>query len=204
MDIDQVITAGIETALNRYLALDPEGLSRFETLEGRIIALHIRGLDQTLYLFPSSDGFLVLKDFDADADVTISGTPVALAKLGLAEDARDVLFGKEISIEGDTRLANQFNRLLNQLNIDWEELLSRTIGDIAAHKAGNLVRQLGQIVRRTTRSVSLDSGEYLQEEARLSPSNAELRQFIQQVDKVREGVDRLQARIQIIKNKLND
>lgn len=204
MDIDQVISAGLETAINKYLSLDPEGLSRFEKLQGHIIEIHIRGLNQHLFLFPSADGFLVLNEFDGEADVTISGTPIALAKLGLVEDARDVLFGKEISIEGDTRLANQFNRLLSQLDIDWEELLAKAVGDIAAHKAGNMARQMGQFITRAARSFAADGGEYLKEEARLSPSNAELRKFIQQVDLVREAADRLEARLQIIKQKLND
>lgn len=201
MDFTQALTASIETALNRYLSLDPEALSRFASLEGKIIAIEIKGLNQTLSLFPSADGFLVLSDFDGDADAIISGSPVALAKLGLVDDPKDLLFSGEVELSGDTRLANQFSHLLSQLDIDWEELLAQNIGDIAAHKVGNIVRDVNTWFKRSTGSVSLDAGEYLQEEARLSPSNAELRKFIKQVDEVREGADRLAAKINILKNK---
>jgi ubiquinone biosynthesis protein UbiJ len=66
---------------------------------------------------------------------------------------------------------------------------------------GNLFRSAGQWVKRSSNSVCLDAGEYIQEETHLSPSNAELRKFINQVDEVREAADRLSAKIQIIKNK---
>ena len=198
MDFDQALTASIESALNQYLSLDPHALSSFSSLEGKIIAINIKGLNKTLCLFPSSDGFMILTDFDGEADATISGTPFALVKMGLAKDPKDLLFSGEIVIEGDTALANRFNRLLSQLDIDWEEILAENISDIAAHKLGNAFKTAGQWFNRSTNSVVLDSGEFIQEEAKLSPSNAELRQFVNKVDELRETTDRLEAKIKII------
>lgn len=200
MDMSLALSAAVESAINRYLSLDPDAMQRFSGLEGKIICIDMSGLNISLYLFPSSDGFLVLNEFDGEADATISGSPVSLAKLGLAKDTRDVLFDGEVSISGDTRLANQFNRMLGMVNIDWEDLLSRTVGDIVAHKAGNTVKNFAGWFRRATQSVCLDSGEYLQEEVKLSPSNAELRKYIEQVDDLRDATERLAARLNILKN----
>jgi len=202
MDFVQLFGAAIETSLNKYLQLDPEALPRFAVLEGKIIEVEVTGLNQHLFLFPSADGFMVLMAFDGDADATISGSPLALARLGMADDPRDQLFAGEVEIKGDTRVANQFSKLLSQLNIDWEELLAQNVGDIAAHKMGNIFKDMGQWIKRSSQSVNLDAGEYLQEEIHLSPANAELRNFIQQVDEVRESADRLAARIELLKNKL--
>lgn len=199
MDLDQALTAAIETALNRYLSLDPDAFSRFSSLEGKIIAIEIKGLNKTLSLFPSADDFMILADFDGDADATISGTPIALAKMGITKDPKDLLFTGEITITGDTSLANQFNRLLSQLDIDWEEILAQNIGDIAAHKIGTISHSFNQWLKRSTNSVFMDAGEYLQEEVHLSPSNAELRKFIKQVDELREATDRLKMRIKLLK-----
>ncbi|MCW9047845.1 MAG: SCP2 sterol-binding domain-containing protein [Gammaproteobacteria bacterium] len=201
MDFDQALTASLESALNQYLSLDPLALSRFSSLEGKIVAIEIKGLNKTLCLFPSVDGFMVLSDFDGEADTTISGTPLALVKMGLAKDPKDVLFSGEIVITGDTAVANKFNRLLSQLDIDWEEMLAQNIGDIAAHKIGNLFNSANNWLSRSLNSVAFDSAEYIQEEVKLSPSNAELRQFVNKVDGLREATDRLAAKIQIIKNK---
>jgi len=200
MDVEQALIASIETALNRYLSLDPDALSRFSCLEGHIISIKFKGLNKSLSLFPSADGFMVLTNFDGEADATIIGTPIALAKMGLSKDPKDLLFSGEIEIVGDAAVANQFNRVLSQLDIDWEELLAQNIGDIAAHKVGNAIRDVNQWFKRSTQAVCLDSGEYLQEETRLSPSVAELRKFTHQVDEVREAVDRIAIKIQKIKN----
>ncbi|VAW68906.1 hypothetical protein MNBD_GAMMA09-1891 [hydrothermal vent metagenome] len=205
MDFVQILTAGIEAALNHYIALDAEAPERFGMLEGKVISIEILGLNQTISLFPSADGFLLLSDFDGEADATITGSPLALFRLGMAEDVKKILFGGDIQLSGDTALANKFSRLLSQLDIDWEEILAQNVGDIVAHKTFNMAKEAAQWIKRSSQSFSMDSGEYLQEEVRLSPSNAELRQFINQVDGARETVDRLAARIQLItthKNKL--
>ena len=43
-----VIHRGLESALNRYLGLDPATGARLAALDGRMIALDLRGLDLTL------------------------------------------------------------------------------------------------------------------------------------------------------------
>ncbi len=199
MDFDQTLSAAVELALNQYFSLDPDAMSRFFLLEGKIIALEIKGIDKIICLFLSADGFLVLSDFDGKADATISGTPIALAKMAMVNNPKHLLFGGEITITGDTHLANQFNRLLIQVDIDWEDVLAQKIGDIAAHKIGNLFRNSQQWFKQSASSFFMDGGEYIQEEVHLSPSNAELRNFIRKVDDVREATDRLKARIDLLK-----
>lgn len=204
MDVAQLLSAAIENALNRYIRLDPDGPAAFAPFEGRVIVIELSGLGLNLAIFPSADEFMLLTDFDGEADARLRGTPLAFAKLALAQDKRDQLFSGEIELSGDTRLANKFSLLFSQLNIDWEELASKGVGDIAAHKLGNSLRSFQQWLARTGHSVSLDSGEYLQEEARLSPANAELRSFIQQVDELREGTDRLAVRLKLLHNQLSE
>lgn len=203
MDVAQLLSAAIENALNRYIRLDPDGPATFASLEGRVIVIELSGIDVELAIFPSADEFMLLTDFDGEADARLRGTPLAFARLALAQDKRDQLFSGEIELSGDTRLANKFSLLFSQLDIDWEELLAKGLGDIAAHKIGNGLRSFQRWLTRAGHSVSLDSGEYLQEEARLSPANAELRSFIQQVDELREGADRLAARLKLLHNQLS-
>jgi len=204
VDFIQIFTASIESGINRYIALDPDGFARFLSIEGKIITINIEGFHQSVSLFPSADGFLLLSNFDGESDSIISGTPVALIKLGIAGDAKELLFSDEIKITGDVGLANQFNQLLSQLDIDWEEILAQNIGDIAAHKLSNVLKNINHWATRSAHSFSMDSAEYIQEEARLSPSNAELGQFVNSVDELRESADRLAARVQLLNNPENN
>ena len=195
MTFPQSFTAALEAACNHYLALDDETLPRLAAFEGKVIAIEVLSLNQTFFLFPSSDGILLLTDFDGDADTTLSGTPMALAKLGMAQDASTVLFSGEVRISGDTRLGHQFKKVLQQMNIDWEQHLSRYIGDIAAHQLGNASREFKKWLLRSTNSCSLDIGEYLQEESHLVVGKAEINRFTTQVDQLRSAIDRIESRL---------
>lgn len=195
MSLPEILLASIEASLNRYLALDPEKMAQFASLEGKVIAIDIKGINEQLYLYPAADGIMVMGDFDGEADTTLSGTPLALARLGLAENAAPVLFSGVVKIKGDSRLGHQFKRLLSEVNIDWEEQLSRYLGDVIAHQLGNVARNTGAWFDRAKQSLALDLGEYLQEESRILVSKAELERFVSGVDQLREATDRLDARI---------
>lgn len=195
MSLPGILLASIETSINRYLALDPETLAEFAQFEGQVIAINILGINQQLYLYPAADGIMVMGDFDGEPDTSLSGTPMALARLGLSEDAAPLLFSGEVKIEGDTRLGHKFKRLLAKVNIDWEEQLSQLVGDVAAHQIGNAVRDFTAWFNRSQQSLALDLGDYLQEETRMVVTRAELDRFVSEVDQLREAVDRLDARI---------
>ena len=195
MSLPQIITATIETAFNQYLQLDPNAPAMFEKMEGKVIAIEVLGLKQSLYLFPSVQGMMIMSDFDGEADTTISGSPVALAKLSVLNNPAGVLFNAEVKISGDVRLGSQFKKILSQINIDWEEILSQFTGDMVAHKTGNLMRSFSGWLERSKNSMYTDAGDYLTEESLISPSKAEINHFIKNVDKLRQDSDRLQARI---------
>ena len=120
---------------------------------------------------------------------------MALARLSLSKNAAPVLFSGEVVITGDARLGHQFKKILSQLDIDWEEQLSRYVGDLVAHQVGNTFRDISSWFSRSKDSMFMDAGEYLQEESRLIPAQAEIDRFNKQVDSLRDATERLQVRI---------
>ncbi|MDH5712060.1 MAG: SCP2 sterol-binding domain-containing protein [Gammaproteobacteria bacterium] len=200
MSLPQIVIASLETAFNQYIALDPAAMPRFEAMEGKVIAIEIIGLGEMLYIFPGGSGVMLMSDFDSEPDTLLSGTPVALAKLSLEKNVMPVLFSGEVKISGDTRLGHQFKNILGELDIDWEEQLSRLSGDMLAHQLGNGARSLSGWMKRAKKSLEMDLGEYLQEESGVLPARAEVDRFIKNVDRLRNEVDRLQARYERLKN----
>jgi ubiquinone biosynthesis protein UbiJ len=81
------------------------------------------------------------------------------------------------------------------MEIDWEEHLSRLVGDIAAHRIAGLVNGLRNWGKTAADNLADDVGEYLQEESRDVVSGAEMGVFYQRVDKLRDDTERLKARI---------
>lgn len=189
------IAAILETAINQVLLLDPETIERLKGLQGKVIAIELKGLNACFYLIPQQEGLNVFGHFEGEPDTILRGTPVAMAKMGLAEEAGDVLFEGDVEISGDVELGQQFRDILDGLDIDWEEHLSHVTGDIVAHKVGNLVRGAMRWGKQTTDTLGQDAAEYLQEESRDLPNRGEVENYLKGVDTLRSDVDRMEVRV---------
>ncbi len=203
------LIGAMETAINAYLALDPLVQKRLAALQGRVIAIELESTPTspllTLYMLPGENGIELLTQYAGEADTTLSGTPMALAKMSLAKkfeaanldcpDANEVLFSGDVVIRGDVELGQRFRHILDEMDIDWEEHLSHLSGDIIAHKAGKLVREVGQWWQQALTTLADDASEFMQQESELLPEAAELSQFMNEVDVLRADLDRLEARV---------
>jgi ubiquinone biosynthesis protein UbiJ len=185
----------LASALNKYLALDPEAPGKLTAFDGKVICIDIKGPNKTIYLLINDSRISAVKTCDEKPDATIIGSPAALFKLGVHRDSAPLFFAGEVEIRGDTRLGRQFKSLLAEMEIDWEEHFSRFVGDIAAHRIAGLIHDLRKWSKSAADNFADDVGEYLQEESRDVVSGAEMGMFYQQVDKLRDDTERLKARI---------
>ncbi|MFB1487479.1 MULTISPECIES: SCP2 domain-containing protein [unclassified Thiocapsa] len=202
IQIPDAVLAVVEQALNGYIALDPEGAAAFAALEGRIIAIELKGFGTRVTIIPSDRRLQLFGAYDAEPDCLIRGTPLALARMGMAERKETQIIQGEVEILGDTSLAQAFNRAIAGLDVDWEEQLARLIGDPFAHQVGNQARAAAQWARKTSESLTADLQEYLQEEARLTPTRYEVEAYLAQVDILRDDVARAEARIERLERTL--
>ena len=201
MSISTLGYAGLESALNRYISLDPSARAQFAPLYGRVIALELVGPGLRFYLLPAPDGIKVLERFEGEADCLLRGSPFALARMGDRRASTEQLFSGEVGISGDTETAHQFGKALGTIEIDWEEQLAKLTGDIVAHKIGNLVRATADWGGRTGNTLALDTEEYLKEELQLLPGRSEIQHYLDEVDRLRDDVERLQARLALLRNR---
>lgn len=193
-----VIAAGLETALNQVLRLDPEISPGLAGLNGTVIAIEPEGLGMTFYLLPGIDGIRVVDRYDGEPTVRIRGAPLALARRWRGHRSA----GDDISVEGDPAVGREFQAILAQLDIDWEEQLSKVVGDVAAHQLGKLWRGFRAWSRRTSDTLLRDGGEYLQQELRALPPRPVVERFLSAVDVLREDTDRLAARIERLRRRV--
>ncbi len=196
-----VATAALEKALNQCLQLDPETLKQVTALEGNVVALEIQGTGQTIFLVPTAEGLRVQSIFEGEPEVTIRGGLFSLARLGVSDTPSAVL-GDGVEMEGDAQLGHKIQHILNSLDLDWEEQLSKITGDVIAHQIGNNLSDLVDWGKKTGETFARDIGEYFQEESRDLVVKAELKPFLDAVDELRMDSDRLAQRIQNLHNKI--
>ena len=209
MNLPIPFLSAIETAINSWLKLDGESLEKLKPLEGKIIRFHITGLELNLYYLPAVSGINVLGNYPETedggiVDATIHGSPMSLIRLSTAENSGETLLKSDVEIDGDMRVAEKFSAVLREVDIDWEEHLSRLVGDIVAHHAGQFTRSATRWFSDTNEAMKMNSAEYISEEAKLTPADAEVNHYINQVDELRMDVDRLNARIAALKENLKE
>lgn len=204
MIIKPLLISTLELALNQYLSLD-EDVSLFLTpISGKVIAINIQPFNETIFLCPTADNIQVLENYLPAVDATISGTLSALGLMGLSSTPMRSIFSGEVTIEGDTQVAHKFQQLFDKLDIDMEEKLSHITGDIIAHKVGNFFRSSQQWTAESVETFKLNTKEFLQEETRDLPAGPEADILYSQIDKIRSDFDRLSARIEQLKIKVQE
>ena len=204
MRVPVPLISTLDAALNAVLKLDPRAAQRIQALEGKLLALHIRGPNLTLYLLPV-DGHLQVHSFaEGHIDTTITASPLGLARLALKSDKSDVMFKGDVTIVGDVEFGQAIQDILGQIDIDWEELLSKVVGDIAAHQVGRGVRGLMNWTENAADSLQQDLAELLQHETRLLPQREDIESFLDDVDAVRADFERLELRLSRFEQRMNN
>jgi ubiquinone biosynthesis protein UbiJ len=113
----------------------------------------------------------------------------------------DALRGGSVHISGDAETAQAFSELLRLARPDLEEELSRVVGDVPAHQIGQAARSVLGFARRSAETFTQNVAEFLQHESRDTPSRTEADEFSSSVDKLRDDVDRLEARLALLERK---
>lgn len=195
MTLPAGLVHALESAANGWMGLDPGNRARMAALEGRCIGIDITGPGLQLFLYPGEHGLRISGVHEGPADTTLHGSPLALARLGLGGDSGKSLFSGEVTITGDVETGQAFKAILDAMDIDWEEHLSRLTGDVVAHQLGNAARRTGRLLRHGRLSLEQDLGDYLREELRLLPARIEIENFADEVTRLRTDADRLAARV---------
>ena len=182
----------IEKTLNRFLQLDPESKKNLLALAGKVIVFE--SYDFKVYWIFTQDKILLTHQYDGLTDASLSGSVFDFMRLGFNQDTATV-FASDIKMTGDTEVIQAFKNLFSQLNIDWEEQLSKMTGDVIAYQIGSAIRLLNTWAKQSSKTLQANLTEYLQEEARLLPTNLELNDFFVEVDKLRNDVERIEARM---------
>lgn len=203
LQIKPLLIAALETTLNAYLSLDEHIEEYLTPMAGKVLAVHITPFDETLYLCPTGDRVQLLEHYEGEVDATLSGSLSALGLMGLSATPMRSLFKGEVTMAGDTLLAQKFQRLFEKLDIDLETKLARYTGNSFSHRLIGLFRGGRDWTEHTMNSFRLNLEEFLQEETRELPARAEAELVFQEIDVCRSDSDRLEARIERLLNTLN-
>ena len=194
------VTAIIEGALNQALEFDPAGRQALLSALNAPVRVTITApLPLAYTLHTTGNRVQVSSQPPETPGLEIQGKPIALAALALGDD--HVFSDGRLQVEGDTALAHQLQRALDQLNPDWEAAMARHIGDVPAHFLGQRVRGAVKWSRNAFQALNANIEEYVHEESRALPGRRELEATFADIDDLNLRTERLAARIDQIGNR---
>ncbi len=190
--LERLLRPLVELA-NRQIRAKTPARELLKAIDGQVVAVRVRDTALAMYFQVGPQELELLSGAD-DPDVVITGSLLTLAGLSGRTGEQAIRDGS-IELSGDAEVAHGFQRLLAYGRPDIEEELSGLVGDAAAHSLGDAARSIGRWGRDARTVIEQNITEYLQEESRALPSRYEVDRFRQQVDVLRDDVDRFEARV---------
>ncbi len=146
------------------------------------------------------DGSLAISGETQAPDATIY-LPPSLALRLLANDEAAKM---QIKIEGDTHLATEFSKVLQNMRWDIEEDLSHITGDIAAFKIGELTKKAFSEMKQQSQNAADMLSEFWQEEKPILAKKRHVEQFNADIDTLKSDVARLEKRFAKLSKKMEE
>ena len=193
MDALEAALRPIAALLNRNIQDSTPARELCTELSGTVVAVRVRDTALAAY-FIIDDALDVVTSSPKDPDVVITGSILTLAKMA-GQSGEVAIRDGSLDLTGDAETAGQFQQLLSLAKLDMEEELSGVVGDVAAHRLGELARGVGRWGRSARSTMGANIREYLQEESRDAPSRDEVDRFGAAVNTLRDDVDRIEARL---------
>lgn len=196
----QPLFDGVAVAINQALQTDPATLAKLAKLEGQVYAVQSTLPPLDLCFRLNKDGIEILRSPEP-AKVTLKGSALALVRL-LADAAQETgaLSQSNVEISGDATALLQLSRAFADLEIDWEELLSRLIGDVAARAVTQTIKQTREWeARNRPRHVGAVK-KFTHDQLGLVPTE-QVRALSERSRELQYRLDRLEARIKLLSPK---
>ncbi|MBU2977271.1 SCP2 sterol-binding domain-containing protein [Alteromonas sp. C1M14] len=203
MPATALLTALSETVINRLVALDADSAQRLRPLANKRLYVFIANTPLAFSLVFSDRIDMVAEHQDYDEivkhlDSQSCCVQVALDTLPqLQQSSRLTALIQEgkLSVEGELAIAQQVSQLFQGLDIDFEELLSRYTGDIAANQlfstAGAIKRGLDSFADNFKAGLS----NALTEEKNIGVPSLAVAHFADEVSDLRDDTERFAARL---------
>jgi len=206
MPLAQLVTSGVELAMNQLLKLDDDSQERLKKLSGKSLQVTVKELPWPL-LFTFSEQIDVRTVIAADKDLASTSEPVdclielnleTLPKLKDSSQLTQLIQQKQLNLIGDIYVAQTFSALLKELDIDWEEQLSGYTGDVIAHQTFTTMRALFDTAKTQLQQGASELGERLTQSDSIAVKPREMLEFSQGVSDVRGATERLTARVALL------
>lgn len=183
-----------EKTINKALEYDPATRAALVSCEDKILSIKISIPSCKLFIFFEKDAMRLMSNWQGSVDTELSGSLLALAQI--ASTPVHNLKNSGVTATGDLQLLANLQKIAKSIDIDWEEMLSKLLGDVVGHQTANVIRRSHKWQKQQANNLQRLTSEFVTEELQAIPSKVELEYFYQQIDELHLAADRLKARFE--------
>ena len=189
------LSEALEKGINRGAVVSPEIAMLLGEIEGNTIRVVLDDVGCE-FAVRVDDNYATVTSEDLGGEDLLVRTSLTrlVALMRVKKMNPEVLEGVEII--GDVQLAQNLYRVFKSIDFDWEEVLSRRIGDVPAHQVSRAlkwgVNQASSL--KSTFESKLKSA--LMDEHHLVVPHSRVNQFADDADVLMMNLDRLQKRVE--------
>lgn len=184
-------------ALQHLISQNSWANAMLQPFAGKSVQFNISLMSSTVVILENGSLAIAGATNTPDATVTI---PISLLPRLISKDESVKM---HINIEGDTHLAAELAKVFANMRWDYEDDLSKVLGDIPANKIGEFSRKTVNAVKETTTNLAEMLSEYWQEEKPMIAKKRHIETFNEQVDTLRADTARFEKKLQKLTQKLN-
>ena len=196
-----MLTGLVENLLNRNLGASPRARELCVQLRERRLAITLSGTPLRFAVESTGDSLRIGRHQGGEFPAEVEGTPLNLVALA-GPEPEAVLQRGAVTMRGDVELAQRYRELALLLRPDFEEELSRLVGDAPAHQLMRFASGALAFGRRAATTTVQNVAEYVAHERGDLVPQAEAEVFLEGVDRLREDVDRFEARLDLLGQRL--
>lgn len=202
-----MVTQLLKNSINYLLRFDPKTEQYASALEPFCLQIsfisrepaHSQTQDQHYYITFCAQGLRTIERLEqaqvdpAKSTMQIRATPATFLALVLHKNSSHAM-EQGLIVEGDAEALGLLEAWLNDCQIDWAEIIATYLGDATTHRIETILHRLLPKSRQRFDDLCAHMGEYAVEE-NLSPPRPLVDHFLQAVDTLRAGVERLEAKL---------
>jgi ubiquinone biosynthesis protein UbiJ len=186
----------LETALNRALALDVDTRAGLAALAGKRLTLSLTSPPLALQVRVEGERLAVGPVDDvSEPHLAVRSSLAGLLAQWSFLRREDVAPVGKLHVAGDADLARRLQRLAENFDPDWQQPFVAVFGDVLGVQMANAVAGALRQARSAAADLAATAAEFVTEETRDVVSKPELNAFHEDVDAVRDAVERIAARV---------
>lgn len=193
--LPQLLQSAVENGLNYLLSHTANYEYHLRKLNNKTLALNIQNMQIPLFLHFSEQCIDVLGSYESTPDCTVNLAPRLLLNLPNKTQISQFINDKSIELQGDLQVLQDFVTLIEFLEKDPAELLSRYIGDVPAQSAVDFLTKLKAVLQHKINQSQQFWGERLTEEWQVISPRLAIADFCDQVEILAKDTALLEQKI---------